>query len=113
MQVQDLVLDRADGPSSPTASLSTAVDLLEGRVDVVASNEVCWGTRPALVTTLSHFLELEAELELLGSSHNAALMKDQVDALWIMLRPSSDLLALHVLPSVVCGPPDGAGEWWC
>jgi hypothetical protein len=30
VQVQDMMLDRADGPSSFAASLSTAVELLEG-----------------------------------------------------------------------------------
>jgi hypothetical protein len=35
----------------------------------------------ALVAALSHFPELEAKLELLGSVRNAALMEDQVDAL--------------------------------
>jgi hypothetical protein len=63
-----------------------------------------------LIATLSHFLELEAELELLESRHNAVLTKDQVDALWILARPSSDLLASHVLPSVALDPPNGMGE---
>jgi hypothetical protein len=35
-----------------------------------------------LVAALSHFLELDSELELLGSGCNADLMKDQVDAFW-------------------------------
>jgi hypothetical protein len=34
-----------------------------------------------LVTTLLHFLELEAELELLRFGHNATLTEDQVDGL--------------------------------
>jgi hypothetical protein len=63
-----------------------------------------------LVTTLSHFLELEAELELLGSGHNVAQMEDRGDALWILARSASNLLVSHVLPSVVHGPPYGAGE---
>jgi hypothetical protein len=65
-----------------------------------------------LIVALSHFLKLEAELELLGSGCNAAVMEGQVDSLWILARPSSELLALLVLPSVARGPPDGAGEWW-
>jgi hypothetical protein len=47
---------------------------------------------------------------LLESRHNAVLTKDQVDALWILARPSSDLLASHVLPSVALDPPNGMGE---
>jgi hypothetical protein len=62
-----------------------------------------------LVTTLSYFLELKAELELLSFSHNAALMEDQVDVLWILARPASDLMASHILPSVVRGSPDVMG----
>jgi hypothetical protein len=64
----------------------------------------------ALVTALSHFSELEAKLELLGSSSNAALMEDHVDALWILARLASDLLASHILPLIACAPPYGAGE---
>jgi hypothetical protein len=51
----DLVLDRADMPSSLVASLSMAVELLEVRVDTVATNGVRWGTRSALVAAQSHF----------------------------------------------------------
>jgi hypothetical protein len=104
------VLGRADGPSSHAASLSTVVELLEGQVDAVVTNGVRWGTRSVLVAALSHFLELDAKLELLRSGHNAALMEDQVDALWILARPASDLLASHVLPSVAHGRPNGAGK---
>jgi hypothetical protein len=68
------------------------------------------GTRLALVTTLSHFLELEAELELLRSERNVGLTEDWVDALWILARLASDLLASHILPSVAHDPLDGAGE---
>jgi hypothetical protein len=87
-----------------------AVELLEGQVVATVSNGVCWGTRSALVTALSHFLELEAELELLGSGRNTVLPEDQVDALWILVRPASDSQASHVLPSVARSPPDGVGE---
>jgi hypothetical protein len=87
-----------------------AVELLEGQVVAAVSNGVGWGTRSALVTALSHFLELEVELELLGSGRNTVLPEDQVDALWILVRPTSDSQALHVLPSVAHSPPDGVGE---
>jgi hypothetical protein len=74
--VQELVLDNADGPSSLVASLALAVELLEGRVDAMATNGVRWGTQSALVAALSHF----PELELLRSRRNGDLTKDQVDA---------------------------------
>jgi hypothetical protein len=80
-QVRDLVLDGADRLSSLVASLSTVAEMLEGHVDVMAANRVCWGTQSELVVTLLHFLELEAELEVLGSGRNADLTEDQVDAL--------------------------------
>jgi hypothetical protein len=76
------VLDGADRPSSLAASLSTLAELLKDHVDVVATKRGCWGTRSMLVTTLWHFLMLEAELEVLWSERNADLMKDQMDALW-------------------------------
>jgi hypothetical protein len=39
--VRDLVLDGADKSSSLATSLSTAVELLEGRIDAAEANEVC------------------------------------------------------------------------
>jgi hypothetical protein len=69
-RVRDLVLDNIDGPSSLAASLSMVVELHEGQIDVMTANRVHWGTQSALVTALSHFLELKSELELLGSRHN-------------------------------------------
>jgi hypothetical protein len=65
--VRDLVLGNADGSSSLVASLSTAAELLDGRIDTATANGVYWGTRSPLVATLSHFPELKFELELLGS----------------------------------------------
>jgi hypothetical protein len=41
-------------------------ELLDGRMNIAATNGVRWGTRFALVAVLPHFLELKAELELLG-----------------------------------------------
>jgi hypothetical protein len=78
-----MVLDRADGPSSLVTSLSTAAELLNGRVDAAAANGVRWWTWSALFAALLHFPKLETELEMLGSVGNADLMEDQVDALWI------------------------------
>jgi hypothetical protein len=39
----------------------------ESRIDTEATNRVRWGTQSALVATLSSFLELKYELELLRS----------------------------------------------
>jgi hypothetical protein len=75
------VLDNADRPSSLVASLSMAVELLEGQIDSTTANGVHWGTRSTLVATLSLFLELKFELELLGSGRNADLIEEQADAL--------------------------------
>jgi hypothetical protein len=83
---------------------SLVVELLEGRIDAAAANGVRWGTRLALAATLSHFLELGTELELLGSGCNAVLTKDQVDALWTQARNASDLLhhtSLRQLPTAL------------
>jgi hypothetical protein len=104
------MLDRADGSSSLPASLSTAVELHEGQVDAMAAKRVRWGTRSALVIALSYCPELEVKLELLGSGRNAALIEDQVDALWVLARLALDLLASHVLPSVAHDTPNGTGE---
>jgi hypothetical protein len=39
-QVRDLVLESADVPSSLVASLSSTVELLDGRIDTAAANRV-------------------------------------------------------------------------
>jgi hypothetical protein len=104
--IRDLVLDNADGPSSLETSISMVAELLEGWVDVAASNGVHWGTQSALVAALPHFSKVEAELELLESGRNTIL----VDAQWILAHPASDSLALYVLPSITRHHPDGTGE---
>jgi hypothetical protein len=109
-RVWDIVIDNADRSSSLVASLSTTVEQLEGRVDATTTNRVCWGTQSVLVTALSQFLELDVELELLGSRRNADLMVDQVDAFWTWVHTALDSLASRVLPLVARSPPDGAGE---
>jgi hypothetical protein len=63
-----------------------------------------------LAAALSHFLELETELELLGSRCNADLNEDQVDALWTQARHASESLTSSIPPSVVRGSPYGVGE---
>jgi hypothetical protein len=40
------------------------------------------GGQLALIPSLSHFPDLEIELELPGSRHNMDLTKGQLDALW-------------------------------
>jgi hypothetical protein len=77
-----LVLDNADGSSSVAVSLSTMVEPLEGRINTAVANGVHWGTRSSLVAALSHFPELNFELELLRSGRNVDLIEDQTDSLW-------------------------------
>jgi hypothetical protein len=108
--IRDLVLDNADGPSSLATSISMVAELLEGWVDVAASNGVHCGTQSALVAALPHFSKLEAKLELLESGRNTILVEDLVDAQWILAHPASDSLALYVLPSITRHHPDGTGE---
>jgi hypothetical protein len=107
--VRDLVLDNDDESSSLAASMSTAVELLEGRIDAVATNEVLWGSCSAMVTTISHFSELKSELELLGSRHKVDLIEDEADALWTRVSAASDSLASYVPSSVAHGPPNNVG----
>jgi hypothetical protein len=102
-RVQDLVLDNIDGPSSLSASLSIMAELLEVQIDATTANRVRRGTRSLLVASLSHFLELKSELELLGFGRNADLIEDHADA-------ASDSLASLVPSSVARDPPDGMGE---
>jgi hypothetical protein len=61
------VLGNAHRLSSLAVSLSMVAELLEGRIDTTVANGVRCGTQSTLVSTLSHFLELKSELEILGS----------------------------------------------
>jgi hypothetical protein len=61
--------------------MSTVAELLEGQIDTVAANVVRWGSRSTLVATVSHFPELDTDLEVLGSGHSIGLTMDEVDAL--------------------------------
>jgi hypothetical protein len=80
-QVWDLVLGSTDKKSSLAATMSTVAELLEGWMDATAANRVRWGSCSALVTDVSHFPELKAELEVLSSECNTDLTKDEADAL--------------------------------
>jgi hypothetical protein len=68
------------------------------------------GGRLTLAAALSRFPELELELELLGSGHNADLMEGQLDALWTQTRQASESLLSSLPSSVACRPPDGVRE---
>jgi hypothetical protein len=81
VRVWDFVLGRADGPSSLAASMSTAVELLKGRIDATITNGVRCGSCSMLVAAMSHFQELKTELEVLGSGCSADLIEDEADAL--------------------------------
>jgi hypothetical protein len=79
--IWDLVLERYEETPSLVVALSSTVEQIEGRVDVVAANGLHWGAQLALTAILSYFLELELELELPGSGYNADLTKDEMEAL--------------------------------
>jgi hypothetical protein len=63
----------------------------------------------ALIADLSHFPELEPELELLGSGYNVDLTEGQVEAFWAWTCQASESLSPWVPPSAARNPPDGAG----
>jgi hypothetical protein len=64
----------------------------------------------ALTAVLSHFPELEIELDLLGSGSNADLSCDEMETLWTRTRQASESLSWWVPPSAAHSPPDDAGE---
>jgi hypothetical protein len=59
----------------------TAVELIDVWIDAVAHNGVRWRSHSMLVATMSHFPELELDLELLRFRCNADLTEDEADAL--------------------------------
>jgi hypothetical protein len=63
-----------------------------------------------MTAILSHFPELEPELELLRSGYNADLMKDEMEAFWTRTRRASKSLSLRVPSSAAHSPPDGDRE---
>jgi hypothetical protein len=77
---------------------------------VAAVNRVQWGGPLALTVALSHFPELEVELDLLGSSYNADLTGDQMEALWSRTRQASESLSSRVPSSAACDPLDSDEE---
>jgi hypothetical protein len=48
-----------------------------------------------LTTTLSHFPELEVQLDLLGSGYNSDLASDEMEALWASESLSSRVPQLY------------------
>jgi hypothetical protein len=101
-RVRDLVLDVANGLSSLAVSLSAAVEQLEGWVDAATNNGVHSGNQSTLVAILSHFLELDAMLELFGYRLNMNLTEDKVDAFWTRVCSALDSLLSHIFPLVGC-----------
>jgi hypothetical protein len=110
VRVRDLVLGSVDESSYLEASMSTAAELLEGRIDTVKANGVHWGSRSMLVATVSHFVELKTELDVLESGRSANLTEDKADALWIWVRAAIDSLASHVSSLVAHNPLDDTWE---
>jgi hypothetical protein len=58
---------------------------------------------------VSHFPELDADLEVLRSGCSVGLIEDEVDALWSQVGMAAESLASHVPSSVAYNTPDGAG----
>jgi hypothetical protein len=110
VQIQDLVLDDVGGSSLMAASMSVVTEHLEGRIDAAAANGVRWGSRSTLVVAVSHFLELDTDLEVLGSRHDTGLIEDEVNALWSWVRATTDSQASHVPSSVAHNPLDSTWE---
>jgi hypothetical protein len=80
-RVRGLVLGDANGSSTQATFMSAVAELLEGPIDTVAAYGVRWESRSALVAAISHFLELDVDLEVLGSGRSMGLTEDEVDAL--------------------------------
>jgi hypothetical protein len=55
--------------------------VLRNQIYIAATNGVHWGSHSVLVVTVSHFLELDADLEVLGFGGSVGLIDDEVDAI--------------------------------
>jgi hypothetical protein len=104
--VRDSVLGDTGRSSSLAASLAKAVEDVENWINTATTNGVQWGTRSALVVVLSHFPELEPELELLGSGRDADLSNNWADALWPLVSAAPYSLASLVPSSLAHDPLD-------
>jgi hypothetical protein len=80
-RVRDMVLGNVDRSSLMVASVSMVTEQLEGRIDAATANGVRWGSCSTFVAMVSLFLELDTDLEVLGSRRNAGLTEDEVNAL--------------------------------
>jgi hypothetical protein len=109
-QVRDLMLERSGEALSLAAVLFSTVNPIKGHVDAAAANRVHLGAWLALTAVLSHFPELELELELLGFGYNADLVKDEMGVFCISTSRASKSLSLSVPPLVAHSPPDSARE---
>jgi hypothetical protein len=108
--VRDLVLDDVGGSSLMATSMSAVTEQLEGWIDAATTNRVCWGSHSALVVMVLLFPELDADLEVLGSGHNAGLAKDEINPLRFRVCAVVDSLSSHIPSSVARSPPDSVGE---
>jgi hypothetical protein len=68
------------------------------------------GAQLALTAALSHFPELEDELDLLGSGYNVDLSNNEMETLWARTRRASESLSSCVPPSTAHSPPNGVRE---
>jgi hypothetical protein len=80
-RVRDLVLSDIGGSSLMVASMSALTEKLEGQIDAATANGVHWGSCSVLVAAVSHFPELDADLEVLESERNVGLTEDEVNVL--------------------------------
>jgi hypothetical protein len=79
-----LVLREHDGvpPLAVALPPSSLSGPSETQVSTAAVNGVRWGVRLVLATDLSHFPELEVELDLLGSCYNTDHSCDEMETPW-------------------------------
>jgi hypothetical protein len=83
-------------------ALSSTTDLIQGHVDEAA--------RLVLTAVLSHFPELEMELELLGSGYNDNLMKDEIEVFCIWTRRVGNLCHRGSLRRLLTTLPTAPGR---
>jgi hypothetical protein len=110
VRVLDLELGDVDGSPSLAMSLSVVAEHFEGRIDATAANGVHWGSHSMLVAAMSHFPELDADLEVLESRRNGGLKGGMVDSLWSLVCMATDSLASHFPSLVARNLPDSVGE---
>jgi hypothetical protein len=100
--VWDLILGDASGSSSLVVFLAMVEEEVEKWVNAAVDIGVRWGTRFVLVAILSHFSELEPELELPGSVRDTYMTNGQVDALCPLVSVTSESLVLLIPSLLAC-----------